>query len=335
MIRPLLDKVIQKQNLTSSEAETAFGQIMKGEVSEILLSSFLTALKAKGEAIEEVLGAVIAMREASVKPSAPISFPFLDTCGTGGDGLGSFNVSTLSAFTLASLGVSIAKHGNRSVSSLSGSSDILESLGYNWKKDSAELVEDLKTKRFVFLFAPEWHPAMRFAGPVRKELGFRTIFNVLGPLANPFRPKFQVLGVYSRALVPLVAEVLVRLGVERAVVCHSEDGMDEFSIFAKTFYISVEGGKCQESTFDPKTLGLPSPDPSQVFTESKEASQSLFRRVLAGEPGSGTDLVALNAGAGLWVMGKTETIPKGFQMAKEALLSKKVSQFTRETLNLT
>ncbi|GBF49522.1 anthranilate phosphoribosyltransferase [Leptospira ryugenii] len=334
-LKPLLESVIAGKDLSREEAHSFLDEVMKGHVSEILLSSFLTALKIKGEKEDEITGFVEAMRNHAVAVKETFDFDFIDTCGTGGDGKGSLNVSTLSAFVLASLGLPVAKHGNRSVSSLSGSSDVLESLGYPLQMSHTDTVAYFLKHQFVFLFAPNWHPAMKYAAPVRKELGIRTFFNLIGPLSNPFRPKMQVIGVYDVGLLPLVAGVLHKLQTRKAIVCHSRDGLDEFSIFSPTDYIHLEDGKWEKALFDPKELkGLSPLRPEEVFQNTKEASQALFLDVLQGKNTSGSDMVALNAGAALFLAGKSKSISEGYTLAKSTLLEKKVLKFVRETLNL-
>jgi anthranilate phosphoribosyltransferase len=333
--KELLNLLLSGQNLTREGAYRFLNEVMKGNVSEVILASFLTALKIKGETEEELTGFVTAMRENAEKPNRKFDFDFIDTCGTGGDGKGTFNVSTLSAFTLASLGIKVAKHGNRSVSSLSGSSDILQAIGYDMDRPKEALTDEFIKKGFVFLFAQSWHPSMKYAGPVRRELGFRTFFNLIGPLSNPFAPTHQVVGVYDKSLLPIVTRVLARLGSKSTIVCHSQDGLDEFSIFSPTDYTYFDGKKVENLVLNPKDIpGLFPLAKEQVFSSTKEDSLRHFKEVLTGVGTSGTDMVALNAGAALFTMGKANSILSGFEIAKNALLSKKVLEFVRETLNL-
>ncbi|MCZ8341881.1 MAG: anthranilate phosphoribosyltransferase [Leptospira sp.] len=337
-LRETLETVVSGHHLTEPQAEHFLSEVLKGNVSEISLSSFLTALKMKGETREELSGFVRGMRNHAVKPTAKFDFDFIDTCGTGGDGKGSLNVSTLSALTLASLGVPVAKHGNRSVSSLSGSSDVLAAVGYSLEKSPDESVDEFLKKGFVFLFAPSWHPAMKYAGPVRKELGFRTFFNLIGPLSNPFFPTHQIVGVYHKSLTSPICEILRGLGAKKAIVCHSQDGLDEFSIFSTTNYTYFTGNSTEELGFDPSVLRLREEelDPRSVFSDSKEGAIALFRSVLSGEkPSAGLSMVALNAGVALFLFGRVSGIEEGYLVARDAILSKKVQQFARETLNLT
>jgi anthranilate phosphoribosyltransferase len=334
-VKALLDKLLLGDSLLSEEAYSFLNEVMKGNVSEIILASFLTALKIKGETRDELQGFVRAMRENADKPTSKFDFDFIDTCGTGGDGKGTFNVSTLSAFTLAALGVKVAKHGNRSVSSLSGSSDILQSIGYPLDRGHEASTDEFLKTGFTFLFAPAWHPSMKYAGPVRRELGFRTFFNLIGPLSNPFSPTHQIVGVYDPGLLEVLSEVLQSLGSKKNIVCHSKDGLDEFSIFAPTDYVYFDGKNTQKLVLDPKSIpDMNPPIESQVFAKNAEESLQLFKQVLQGESTSGTDMVALNAGAALFLMGKSDSLPAGFTLAKNALLSKKVLEFVGETLNL-
>lgn len=337
-IKEILGQVVSGHHLVDTHAEHFLSKVMDGNVPEPVLASFLTAMKMKGETTDELYGFVRAMRSHAIKPSKKFDFDFLDTCGTGGDGKGTLNVSTLSALTLASLGFKVAKHGNRSVSSLSGSSDILSGLGYKLDQSTADSEAEFLRTGFVFLFAPAWHPAMKYAGPVRTALGFRTFFNLIGPLSNPFSPSHQIVGVYDKSLCLPMAEILGRLGSKRAIVCHSQDGLDEFSIFEGTDYAYFNGKEPVELSFDPVGLGLNSKelDRNTVFSSSKEGAESLFRAVLDPSASTGgTAMVALNAGVAMFLLGAVSDIRTGYETAKAALLEKKVLRFVRETLNLT
>ncbi|AVQ10827.1 Anthranilate phosphoribosyltransferase [Leptospira santarosai] len=326
-------KLIERKHLGVEEAEFFMNRVMKGEVSEILLSSFVTAMRANGESADEVLGCTLALRKNALKPKTVFPFDLLDTCGTGGDGQGTINISTLSAITLASLGIKVAKHGNRSVSSHTGSSDILTRLGYQTETTQEEVEADLVNHGFTFLFAPMWHPSVKYAGPVRRELGFRTVFNMIGPLSNPFSPQFQIIGVYQPELMELFIKVLQSLGLKRALVCHSRDGLDEFSIFQITDYTFLENEVISRHSFDPKTLGLSSLNREEVYADSSDHAEILARKVLNSEPIAGTHAVALNAGAGLFVMGKVETIEQGYEIAWDALLSGKTRKYFEDLIS--
>ncbi|MDV6234733.1 anthranilate phosphoribosyltransferase [Leptospira ellisii] len=326
-------KLIDRKHLDAEEAESFLGHVMKGEVSEILLASFLTAMRSNGESVDEVLGCTLALRKNALRPKTVFPFDLLDTCGTGGDGQGTINISTLSAITLASLGIKVAKHGNRSVSSHTGSSDILTRLGYKTEKTQEEVESHLVDRGFTFLFAPMWHPSMKYAATVRKELGFRTVFNMIGPLSNPFSPLYQIIGVYQPELMELFIKVLQALGLKRALVCHSRDGLDEFSIFQITDYTFLENGVISRHSFDPSVLGLSSLKREEVYADSSDHAEGLARRVLNSEPIAGAHAVALNAGAGLFVMGKAASIEEGYKTALESLLSGKTKKYFEDLIS--
>lgn len=334
--RDILLKVTNKIDLNRDEARSFLGFVMRGEVSEILLSSFITAMTVKGETGEEILGFAQAMRKHALKPQTrDWGHPVLDTCGTGGDGKGSINVSTLSALTLASMGVKVAKHGNRSVSSVSGSSDLLSQLGYSLETEHREIERSFQEKGFTFLFAPAWHPAMKYAGTVRKELGFRSFFNLIGPLSNPFSPTHQVIGVFSKNWLDRIAFALQELGLDSGIVCHSRDGLDEFSVFSPTDYVILQNGKREPGFFDPKSLDLPSRlETSEVYVSTPEKATEFSRNILEGMETTGSHLVALNAGVALFLVKKVDSIKDGYKAALEQLLNKKVAQYTKEILLL-
>ena len=231
------------------------------------------------------------------------------------------------------MGIKIAKHGNRSVSSLCGSSDLLTELGLEINKKPGENENEFNATGFTFLFAPQWHPSMKFAANVRKELGIRTVFNMLGPLANPFHPAFQIVGVYSADIMEKMVTVLIKLGIRKAVVCHSLDGLDEFSIFDKTEYLYYDGVKTHKLVFDPKNLNLPAMDREQFFCKNREQAVLLAKKVLAGEEISGLYGVALNSGVALFVAGAAETIESGFRMAFKHLKTGAVNEYLNKNFS--
>jgi anthranilate phosphoribosyltransferase len=329
----ILQKSVAGNSISEEEAYFFMISIMKGEVSDIILASFLTSIRMRVETADELVGFVRAMRESCVKPNEKFNFDYLDTCGTGGDEKRSINISTLSALTLGSLGIKIAKHGNRSVSSLCGSSDLLSALDYNVTVSHLEAEKRLLEKGFTFLFAPHWHPSMKFAVETRKQLGFRTVFNILGPMSNPFSPPFQILGVYAPELLPKVMHVLTRLGTKAAIVCNSVDGFDEFSIFADTKYLLYQNGEVSEHLFSPDSLGLENLKDEEIFCKTKEEAVSLSGKVLAGEIITGSYAVALNSGAGLFLMGKADSVKEGFQVALGQLKSGKVLEYFQNLKN--
>ncbi|MCZ8239005.1 MAG: anthranilate phosphoribosyltransferase [Leptospiraceae bacterium] len=333
--KDILHKVASGQDINRDEARSFLGFVMRGEVSEIVLAAFLAAMKVKGETGEEILGFAQAMKKAALAPKTTHwEYPVIDTCGTGGDGKGSINVSTLSALTLASMGIKVAKHGNRSVSSVSGSSDLLASLGIPLDMSHEEVESRFLHTGFAFLFAPAWHPAMKFAANVRKELGMRTFFNLIGPLSNPFHPTHQVIGVFSKDWIERVAFALSELGIESGLVCHSRDGLDEFSVFGITDYCFFKNKKMTYGEFDPKVLDLPKLNPEEIYISTPEKALEVSRRIIQGEDLSGTHLVALNAGVALWVLNQAESILAGYKLALKEILNKKVAQFASEILLL-
>ena len=320
-IQKLIHKRIGGQTLSVEETSRVLGSVMTGELSEILLSAFLTAMKIVPETPEELLGAVRAMKQFAVKPKSQLPSGLLDTCGTGGDEKGSVNVSTLSALTLAAMGVKIAKHGNRAVSSICGSSDLLSGLGYEITMSNEQAEERLIKSGFTFLFAPMWHPAMKYAANVRKELGFRTMFNLLGPLSNPFSPEYQIVGAFSKEVLPKLAFVLQQSGLKSFVVCHSQDGHDEFSIFDKTDYLLYKDGKLTEKTFDPSILGISNPDPNVLLCKTKEEAIRKAKEILSGQDSSALRVVALNAGVAHFIIGKSGSIEDGYNTVLKYMLS--------------
>ena len=322
-----LNKLIEKQDLNMDESYDFLMEVMRGNISEIQLSSFLTALRMKSETYEEITGFVKAVRENAKKVNINISYDFLDTCGTGGDGKNSINISTLSGLTLASMGVHVVKHGNRSVSSLCGSSDLLEALGYPFAEPTEESIQSFLQKGFTFLFAPSWHPAMKHAVNVRKELGFRTVFNLIGPLSNPLSPTHQIIGVFSRDLIPIFINVLKELQLKKAIVCHSMDGFDEFSIQVDTEYSYLAFGEIHRKTFSPSGLNIKDFHKNEIFASSKEESIHLSKRIINGEIITGTHQVALNSGVGLFLMDRVNTIEEGYHQALEHISSRSIQKF--------
>ncbi|MBE7411264.1 MAG: anthranilate phosphoribosyltransferase [Leptospiraceae bacterium] len=331
--KEILFKVVDKENLTKNEAYDFLSLVMKGDFSEILLSSFLTAMKFKGEVSDELFGFARAMRDAAIKPKRKFDFDFLDTCGTGGDGKNSINISTLAALTLASMGVKVAKHGNRSVSSVCGSSDLLIELGYKMDKTHEEVEENFLRFGFVFLFAPFWHPAMKFAANVRKELGFRTFFNLIGPLCNPFSAPYQIVGVYSKEYLEIISKVLIQLELKKSIVCHSEDGFDEFSVFHPTLYYHSNGNDLSKEIFHPSVLKLKNLKEEEIFTDSREKSVKMVKEILLGKINTGSYAVALNAGVSLYLMEIVKSIPEGFERALSEIECGKINEYFSRILN--
>ncbi|HXO21613.1 MAG TPA: anthranilate phosphoribosyltransferase [Thermoanaerobaculia bacterium] len=316
--RQALSRLTAGQDLSRQETEELFGRLMDGELSEPLKAALLVALRMKGEAAAEICGAAVAMRRRVVP--IPHSRPrVLDTCGTGGDGCGTFNISTAAALVAAAAGLAVAKHGNRSVSSRSGSADVLAALGVKIETDAATAGRALDGIGIAFLFAPLLHPAMREVMPVRRELGVRTIFNLLGPLTNPAGASRQLLGVYAPDLVPLVARVLADLGTEHAMVVHGADGLDEITTTGPTRVSEVLDGEVRSYTLEPESFGFARATLSDLAGGGPEENAAAMRRVLAGERGPLADVTAFNAGAALYVGGLEPGLAEGVERAREVL----------------
>ena len=290
--------------------------LMSGVLSDDIIESYVLALNEKGLTSENIFDAATVMRQFSKQVEIKNKTYLVDTCGTGGDGIQTFNVSTLSAIVAASAGVKVAKHGGRSVSSKCGSADVLEALGVNVNltpEKVASLVNDIG---IAFMFAPNFHPAMRYAAPVRKKLGVRTIFNVLGPLANPASATHQVLGVYEAALTETMAKVLSQLGSDHVMVVHGEDGMDEISISSATRVSELKNKSITTYTIKPNDFGFDMPDLKTIQVENVDASKAMMLDVLRGSKGPHRDITLLNAGAAIYVSGLTSTLKDGIEKAK-------------------
>jgi anthranilate phosphoribosyltransferase len=289
--------------------------LMSGVLSDDIIESYVLALNEKGLTSENIFDAATVMRQFAKQVDIQDKTYLVDTCGTGGDGIQTFNVSTLSAIVAASAGVKVAKHGGRSVSSKCGSADVLEALGVNVNltpEKVASLVNDIG---IAFMFAPNFHPAMRYAAPVRKKLGVRTIFNVLGPLANPASATHQVLGVYEASLTETMAEVLSKLGSEHVMVVHGEDGMDEISISSETRISELKNKSITTFTIKPTDFGLNMADLKTIQVENVDASKAMMLDVLEGHQGPHRDITLLNAGAAIYVSGLTSTLKEGIEKA--------------------
>ena len=289
--------------------------LMSGVLSDDIIESYVLALNEKGLTSENIFDAATVMRQFAKQVDIQDKTYLVDTCGTGGDGIQTFNVSTLSAIVAASAGVKVAKHGGRSVSSKCGSADVLEALGVNVNltpEKVASLVNDIG---IAFMFAPNFHPAMRYAAPVRKKLGVRTIFNVLGPLANPASATHQVLGVYEAHLTETMAEVLSQLGSEHVMVVHGEDGMDEISISSETRISELKNKSITTFTIKPTDFGLNMADLKTIQVENVDASKAMMLDVLEGHQGPHRDITLLNAGAAIYVSGLTSTLKEGIEKA--------------------
>jgi anthranilate phosphoribosyltransferase len=320
VLKQAVQKLVERRDLAAMEVEACFETIFAGEASPALLGAFLVAFRMKGETPEEIAAAASVMRRRATPVRVPLNRVVLDTCGTGGDGAGTFNLSTAAALVVAGSGdVTVAKHGNRSVSSRSGSADVLAASGVDVEAPLHVVERCLEELYIGFLFAPLLHQAMRHVAPVRREVGIRSVFNLLGPLANPARAPRQLLGVYARELVPVVARTLAYLGSERALVVHGEDGLDEVSPSGPTHAAWVEGGTVRELTLTPEQAGL-ARIPAEAIRGGEAADNArLLACVLGGEPGALRQAVLLNAGAAFWVAGVADSLAEGVQRASASI----------------
>jgi len=311
--------------LSSKQAETVFNQIMQGEATEGQIGALLMGLSMLGETSELVAGAAKAMRNAATKIQ-PNATGLLDTCGTGGDGASTFNISTTVAIVLAACGVPVAKHGNRAISSKSGSADVLEALGVKLDISPEKVAASVDEVGIGFLFAPHCHPAMKYAGPVRRDMGVRSVFNLLGPLTNPANADYQILGVFGEEKLDLVAGALTQLGTKRALVVHGRDGLDEITTTAITDAVWVEAGKPPyRFEIDPAAFGMPYATPQALQGGDATFNAEVIKHILAGVQGAGRDIVLLNSAAALWVAGKVESINDGLSLAAQTIDSGKAT----------
>ena len=318
MIQTAIARVVAGENLTREQARLTMEQILAGEATSSQIAGLAVALRMKGETADEVAGMALAMR-ALVPPVHTKRAPLIDTCGTGGDNAGTFNISTTVAIVGASCGVAVAKHGNRAGSSRAGSADVLESLGVGIDLTPVDAARSLDAIGITFLFAPNYHGALRHAVGPRRELGIRTMFNMLGPLTNPAGATRQLLGVYSDRLVRLIADVLRDLGSERAMVVHGRDGLDELTVFAKNHVAELRDGSVTEYEVDPAAYGLAHTDRSGVAGGSAHENAQRVHAVLAGEKGAGRDIVILNSAAALVVAGVAADLAAGIARARAAI----------------
>lgn len=315
-----LRRLLANEPLARDEVAALFGRIMDGEVEDAQIAALLVALAMKGETPDEIAGAATAMR-ARVRAIPHSLDGVVDTCGTGGDGKGTFNVSTAAAFVAAAGGVPVAKHGNRAISSRSGSADVLAALGIRIEIEPEEAGRQLEEIGLAFLFAPVLHPAMKAVAPVRRALGVRTVFNLVGPLTNPAGARRQVMGVFARERVEPVARVLAELGAEHALVVHGEDGTDEITTTARTFVAEVRAGEVSTYTLDAADLGAPRATDADLAGGSPEENAAALEALLTGEESALSEIVAVNAGAALYVGGIAPDLASGYTRAKEILAS--------------
>ncbi len=318
MIQDALHDLLDGLSLDRAQARAVMNEIMHGEATPGQIGGFLVALRAKGETADEIAGCAEAMRE-HVLPVQPNRSDLVDTAGTGGDGGQTFNISTAAALVAAAAGAAVAKHGNRAVSSASGSADVLEALGFDLEQEPERIARSIDELGFGFMFAPTHHPAMRHAAPVRRELGTRTVFNVLGPLTNPAGARAQVVGVYAAELVPTIADVLAQLGADRAFVVHGAGGIDELSPAGPNLVCEVRDGHVRRREIDPVELGIARCDPEELRGGSPEENAATIRAIFQGANGGRRDAVLLNAAGAIAAAGHAADLREGIGFAREAL----------------
>ena len=315
----LIDILKNGKNLSFDESKTLFNELMEGKYNESAIIEILESLSKKGETKDELAGGIFVLREKATKVDADQNT--IDTCGTGGDGQNSLNISTAAAIVLASLGVKVAKHGNKAVSSNCGSADVLEALKININLKPNEAEESIKKFNFAFMFAPNYHSAMKYVGPARKKMGKKTIFNLIGPLSSPAQIKRQVVGVFHKKWMKPFAEALKDNGVIHAYIVHSDDGMDEISPFAKTSVVELKDKKIKEFIIDPKTLGINCKDKESLKGKNAEYNSEKIIEIFKGKKNEFSQSVALNVAAGLIVSGKETDFKTAFEIATKHLNS--------------
>lgn len=333
-MRELLKKVVDGQDLTRAEAARAMDMMLEGTVSPVLVSSFLTALRMKGETVEEIVGCTEVMKSkgGSVKLDTD---EYIDFVGTGGDSANTFNISTTSMFVCAAAGVTLAKHGNRAASSKSGSADLLEALGVNIMLEPEQVEECINATGMGFMNAQKFHKAMKNVAPIRKEIGIRTIFNMLGPLSNPSGASRQVIGVFSREKVSVFAMVMARMGVKRAMVVCGDNSMDEITVTGKTYVNEIKDGEIIEYEIDPADYGISYAAASEITGGTGEENAEIAKRIFAGEKGPRRDIVVMNSAAGIYIGGKAASYKEGIEKANKVIDSglalDKVKEFAAYT----
>ena len=315
-----LHRIVAGQNLSEEQAHEAMMTILRGEASTPQIAAFLVGLRMKGETVAELVGFARAMRQMAQRVPVELgSEPLLDTCGTGGDGAGTFNISTVAAFVVAGAGVRVAKHGNRSISSACGSADLMDRLGIKLALDPAELARAIREVGIGFLFAPALHPAMRHAQPARLELKMCTVFNLLGPLANPASANVQIVGAPSAAAARLMAQALAQLGLYRGFVVHGSDGLDEITTTGPTLVLEIASGAVREYTVTPDDFGLPAASAGDLRGGDAAVNERIARDILAGVRGPRRDIVLANAAAALVAAGKARDFREGVALAADSI----------------
>ena len=330
-----LARIIDRGEIQHDEMVSLMRQIMRGEVSPVMISAIVIGLRVKRESIGEISAAAEVMRELATKVEVENRQNLVDTCGTGGDSSHTFNISTAAAFVAAAAGARVAKHGGRSVSSKSGSADVLESLGVNLNQTPQQVAQGISQIGVGFMFAPNYHSAMKYAAPVRRELGVRTLFNILGPLTNPAGAENQVIGVFHAELVGIVARVLQQLGSRHVMVVNGEDGLDEITIAGKTRIGELKNGEVSEYTIRPEDFGMKVSAIETIQVENSEQSRAVLQSVLDNQPGPALDIVLLNAGAAIYVSGVAGTLQEGVERARAAVESGAAKEKLRQLVEIT
>ena len=334
MIVEATKKLVERQNLTAAEAEQVMDEIMSGSAEAVNMAAFLTTLRMKGETVEEITAFAKGMRKHGTK--VPVQGDVLEIVGTGGDEANSINISTTAGIIVAAAGYKVAKHGNRSVSSKSGAADCLEALGVKLDVEPEKNAQILEKSNLCFMFAQKYHAAMRFVGPVRKALGIRTVFNILGPLANPAGANVELLGVYSEDLVEPMAHVLDKLGVKRALVVYGQDRLDEISLSAPTTVMEVNNGTFTKYELTPEMFGMKRCDKSELVGGDGTVNARITESILKGEcTDAKADAVLINAGAGIYLMNGAETIAEGIEIAKATIANGKAYEKLQQFVALT
>lgn len=317
----ILARILEQREIPYEDMIELMRAIMSGNVSPIMTAALVAGLRMKRESIGEISAAAQVMRELAVRIEVAGSDHLVDTCGTGGDGRSTFNISTASAFVAAAAGVQVAKHGGRSVSSKVGSADVLEAIGINLDQTPDQIAQSITEVGIGFMFAPNFHHAMKHAAPVRRELGVRTIFNILGPLTNPAGAKNQLLGVFNPDLTSVLAQVLLRLGSRHAMIVHGSDGLDEITISGPTRVAELNAGEIREYSVRPEDFDLECADITSLQVDSTKEAQDMLLSVLDNRPGPARDIVLLNAGAAIYVAGKADSWIQGVKIARDMLTS--------------
>lgn len=333
MIKDALHILIRGEDLSYDTTKEVMNEIMSGEATNAQIASFLTAIRMKGESIDEITACAAVMREKGVKLAH--NKQVIDIVGTGGDESFTFNISTVSAFVVAAAGVPVAKHGNRSVSSKCGAADLLEALGAKLDLTAEQSAHVLEQTELCFMFAPVYHTSMKYAAPVRKEMGTRTIFNILGPLANPAGAPLQLLGVYDEALLEPMAKVLANLGVKRAMVVHGDDGIDEISLASTTHICELNNGELKHYVFDPRNYGFSLCTREDLVGGDAQRNAEITRNILSGEMGAKRDIVLLNAASCFVIAGKTASVADGILLAAKMIDTKEAYKKMKEFIQAT